>query len=167
MPFDRVGDLELAQDLRFQRREWVVQRVGWAAMALLVVAALAGMLGRGGPLARTHATSPDGSLRIEYDRFAHYEAPTRLRVSIAWPAPRGGEVRLWIERAYLAKARVQQVMPEPESVKLAGDRVIYVFAAGARGDVSFELKPDTFGALAGTAGLEGGGEVRFRHFVYP
>jgi hypothetical protein len=167
MPFERVGDLELAQDLRFQRRDWIAQRVGWVLMALFLLAALAGLIGRGGPLARTQAQSADGGLRVEYDRFAHYEAPTRLRLIVSDRVARGKDVRLWIERAYLANARLQQVMPEPQSVRLAGERVIYVFDAGAGGEVSFELKPDTFGVLAGRAGLEGGGEVAFRHFVYP
>lgn len=167
MPFQRVGDLEIAQDLRFQRRDWIAQRVGWVVMALILLAALAGLIGRGGPLARTQARSPDGGLRVEYDRFAHYEAPTRLRLSVAGAAARGEQVRLWIERAYLTRARVQQVMPEPDAVRLAGDRVIYLFDAGAGGDVSFELRPNSFGVLAGRAGLEGGGEVAFRQFVYP
>ena len=41
---DRVGDLEIHQDLPFQRRSWTVQRVGWAIMALVVLAGLLGGL---------------------------------------------------------------------------------------------------------------------------
>src|SRR3712207_8326757 len=30
----RAGDLEINQDLRFQRRMWALQRIGWAVMAV-------------------------------------------------------------------------------------------------------------------------------------
>ncbi len=38
----RVGDLEIDQDLAFERRQWSVQRVGWGVGALIIVAALLG-----------------------------------------------------------------------------------------------------------------------------
>lgn len=44
---ERVGDLELGQDLPFQRREWAVQRIAWAAMAAVLTAALLGLFGSG------------------------------------------------------------------------------------------------------------------------
>src|SRR3712207_4138009 len=55
----RVGDLEVAEDLTFQRREWAAQRVGWVLLALVIAAALAGLLGRG-PLSTTRRESDGG-----------------------------------------------------------------------------------------------------------
>jgi hypothetical protein len=43
----RHGDLEIQEDLPFQRREWLVERVAWGVMALLIVAALLGLFGTG------------------------------------------------------------------------------------------------------------------------
>jgi hypothetical protein len=45
------GDLELDQDLAFERRTWTVERVAWVAMGLMGIAALAGLLGPG-PLSK-------------------------------------------------------------------------------------------------------------------
>jgi hypothetical protein len=39
--------LQLPQDLRFLRVEWKLQRLAWGALALILVAALAGLLGKG------------------------------------------------------------------------------------------------------------------------
>src|SRR5687767_5732095 len=36
---ERVGDLEIGQDLKYQKRQWTVQRAGWAIMCLLLLAA--------------------------------------------------------------------------------------------------------------------------------
>ena len=43
----RHGDLEIDEDLPFQRREWFAERVAWAVMALLIAAALLGLFGTG------------------------------------------------------------------------------------------------------------------------
>jgi hypothetical protein len=40
----RAGNLEINQDLRFQRRMWAVQRIGWAVMALIVLVGLVGVV---------------------------------------------------------------------------------------------------------------------------
>ncbi|HEU4345558.1 MAG TPA: hypothetical protein VFU31_28750, partial [Candidatus Binatia bacterium] len=49
--------LEIEEDLRFQERAWVVQRVGWGVMLLVIVATAAGMFGEG---ALSSATVGDG-----------------------------------------------------------------------------------------------------------
>ena len=54
-------ELQIEQDMGFQRTEWVVQRAGWVGMALLILAALVGLLGRG-PLSAAVARAGDGAL---------------------------------------------------------------------------------------------------------
>ena len=39
----RVGDPEIKQNLRFQRRMWALERIGWAVMALVVLVGLVGL----------------------------------------------------------------------------------------------------------------------------
>lgn len=36
---DRAGGLQLDDDVAFQRREWVVQRAGWAVLSTILLAA--------------------------------------------------------------------------------------------------------------------------------
>ena len=55
------GDLELDQDLIFERRTWTVERVAWVIMALVGLAALAGLLGPG-PLSETTSGEQGGPL---------------------------------------------------------------------------------------------------------
>ncbi|MDQ6718742.1 MAG: hypothetical protein M3Z17_10420 [Gemmatimonadota bacterium] len=45
--------LGIAEDMNFQRRTWMVQRVGWAIMILVCIAALFGVFGKG-PLSNGH-----------------------------------------------------------------------------------------------------------------
>lgn len=40
-------DLKVSEDMAFQHRTWVVQRVAWAALALLLIAAMLGLFSVG------------------------------------------------------------------------------------------------------------------------
>lgn len=165
----RAGDLELDQDLRQQQREWYLQRIGWAAMALVVLAALAGLSGKG-PLSGTAATSADGALRVEYNRFARHHAPDELRLRVESSAARDGELRLWVDQEYLDAVEVQSLTPSPLRVEAARGRQTFVFRVegdGAPVVVTFRLEPDHPGWLSGRAGVGGGEPVSFRQFVYP
>ncbi len=74
--------LQLPEDMRFQRAEWRVQRIGRLLMLAIVIAALAGVFGDG-PLATRFHASGDGVLQVEYDRFVRVGASARLLVKTA------------------------------------------------------------------------------------
>lgn len=63
--------LDVDDDRAFQEKFWTFQRVAWALMALILLAALAGTTGSGGPLAHAEASGPGGS--IEYPRIARWQ----------------------------------------------------------------------------------------------
>jgi hypothetical protein len=167
-PLPRVGELAVAEDSGFQRRSWRVQRVGWVLMALLVLAGLAGLLGSG-PLSHAKAVHEDGVMAVEYQRFARWMAPTQIKVHFGPQAVRDGEVRIWLDRRYVEKTKIEPVVPQPQKVEVGPDRLTYVFAAQAApgpGTVAFHLEFTTFGLVEGRAGVAGA-EIGFRHLVYP
>src|SRR5437763_389442 len=96
----RVGDLEVGQDLDFLRRAWVLQRVGWGVLALLVLAAVLGLVGPG-PLCRAVEADSAGLLRLEYERFEHLETNATLRLHLAPGVAQEGKVRLALSQDYL------------------------------------------------------------------
>lgn len=166
MPLPRIGDLEVAQDLRLQALGWRVQRVGWACMALAVIAAAAGLFGSGGPASRASAVADHGALRAEYPRFARRQAPQTLRLHFGADAVRGGEATLWLERAYVDRMVVEQVVPAPQRVSVGPERLTYRFAADGPGMVSFHVRFDGPGMVHGLAGT-GTSVLALRHVVYP
>jgi len=93
-----VGDLEIGQDLEFQERLWKVQRIGWVIMPVLVVIALSGMLG-GGLVNQETVGEQNGSLYVEYPRFARLRSPTDLRVQRGSGRAQGNEIRVWLTTA--------------------------------------------------------------------
>jgi hypothetical protein len=167
----RVGDLEVGQDFRFLRQEWLVERAGWTVMALLIVAALLGLCGGPGPLSNASASLEDGSLQIEYDRFGHLEAHMRLHGYLAaGTAAPDGTVSVWINQAYAKRIQISQVIPEPEKMLAGPDRLIFVFRVADPTQptlVTFFLQPRAIGPVSGRIGLPNRPPLDFSQFIYP
>jgi hypothetical protein len=161
--------LELDQDLAFQQRSWIVQRIGWIVLGLIIVAALLGLFG-GGPLSYTTARSQDGALGLEYNLFWRIQAAMTLRVFLMPKTAYAGEVRLWLSRSYVDAVDVQHITPQPQRVEAGTDRLTYVFAISQMGqqiEITFQVKPERPGRVAGRLGLEDGITLSFAHVIYP
>jgi hypothetical protein len=161
--------LEIEQDLTFQRREWRIQRVVWFLLAVLLVAALAGLLGPG-PLSST-ARQASG-FEVHYLRFTRWQAPHTLTITLQPSAAQ--TVALSINRSYLDSMQVQQITPQPASVKLSGDN--YVFLFDTRGaqlptDIAFDLQPSSMGTVHASITLltpgSSSASVHLTQLVYP
>jgi hypothetical protein len=163
----RVADLELKENLPFQRKAWVVQRIALYLFGLILLAGLLGLLGPGG-LARRRAVS--SSLTLEYDRFLHRHAPASLMVQCR--AVESDAFEIWISRDYWNAVSIEYITPEPETVRSEPDRLVYRFAASGfpssgNAQVRFDFQPDSLGTLAGSIGSGNISTVPFRQFVYP
>jgi hypothetical protein len=166
----RVGDLEVDEDVPFQRRAWVAQRIAWVLMALFVLAAAVGLLGSG-PLSHAHIDVP-GLMTVEYERFARFETSETLTVRLEAAATAGETVRLSLNRDFLDSAKVETVLPPPARVEAIAGRLVYVFALAERRvplSVTFTFDPQKIGVHEGTVGLESAEtrRVTFRQLVYP
>lgn len=165
----RVKDLEIDQDLQFQRRAWVVQRIGWIAMVLIILAGLAGLFGNG-PLSTTIKRSADGVVRIEYDRFDRFDSPTALKIFTRPEAARGDELRIHLSRDYMQGVQIQRVVPEPEHTELDNGGITYVFRLARPAQeaaVVFHFKMDIVGPLSGQLRAGNAEPLTINQFVYP
>jgi hypothetical protein len=167
----RIDGLEIDQDLDFQRRSWVVQRIGWIFMTLFVLSAGVGLLGSG-PLSHARAEAP-GAMSVEYQRVARLETSETLTVRLEAAATAGTGVRLSLDRQFLDSARMASVLPPPTRVESAAGRLIYVFAVAEPGTpmvVTFNFEPQEIGRHRAIVGLESSPAPRsltFHQLVYP
>jgi hypothetical protein len=162
-----VGDLERDRDLRFQRREWAVQRAGWLVMLAIVLAALSGLFGNG-PLST--ATAEVAPLQLQYTRFERRHAPTELKVSVASSAVSQDQVEVWVSSDYLDRIEITSIVPEPEEVSETDDRVIYRFNIDEQTPaprILIALEHDDPGLTTGRIGIVDGPELAFWQLVYP
>lgn len=165
----RIDDLEINQDLGVQRKTWVLQRIGWGGMALIVLAALGGVFGSG-PLARMDVSDDRHTFRLEYDRFGRYEGETALRLVLSPETTKTGRVTVEINRAYWAGQAVEHITPEPLVSSLGIDGFVYMFETKAPSTpavITFRLRPEYLGALDGRIRVNEAGPVHFHQFMFP
>jgi hypothetical protein len=164
-----TGDLELDQDLDFEQRSWTVERVGWAILAVVLLAALVGLLGPG-PLSRTIVGEQGGPLWLEYSRFGRFKAPLTLRIHFAPNASQQEGVRVWLSRSYVEGVQIEQVTPPPAQVEAGPEQLTFVFPVSELSRataVTFSLKTAQIGRQRGCVGLANGPTLCFQQFIYP
>ena len=155
--------------LRFHRRDWALQRLGWIILAILIASAMIGLFG-GGPASRATLGAETDPLRVEYERFWRTRAPMQLRLHVAAATAPDGTIRVRIGRSYLEAMNVRQILPQPQHVEAAADHFTFLFRLRDEGiviPIVFTIEPNVPGAMRGEVGLEHGPTVHFRQFVYP
>jgi hypothetical protein len=159
--------LQVEQHDAFQRREWTAQRVGWVAMALLLIAALVGLLGPG-PLSATTVASEDGLVEVEYQRFAHLEADDLITISLAPATVTGDSVELQLAEDWVRSVDISGITPTPaEQVATDyGVRLSMSTEPGAELTIQITFRASRIGPIDAGVRFEDR-TVRFDQLVYP
>src|SRR5262245_53750046 len=97
------------EDMEFQRRGWIVERTGWAMMAAVTHLGLLGVFSKS-PLSETEITTPDGTLRVEYERFARRTARSHFTIRAMSLPP--GEVLVRIGPQLVQSFDIEAIQPE-------------------------------------------------------
>jgi hypothetical protein len=155
--------------MAWQRRTWVIQRLGWLVLGGLVLTALTGAFGYG-PVSWRQASDPAGLLRVEFERFQRQGSEFTLRVDIAPEATTHDAAVLRVSGSFLDAVEVKGIVPEPREERSSGSDVEYVVPVaqpGRAATIRFALKMREIGSHTAEIGLGGREPARFTQFVYP
>jgi hypothetical protein len=155
------GSLQIRQDLAFQRRWDVVQRVGRVVFVLAFAAAVAGIFGTG-PLA--HATASAPTFGVDYDRFLRSTQSSTLQVSPSTQQGGGGDIA--VSQSYANSIDVANVTPQPDSESSQSDRIVLSYQDRLPAQVEIQLFPRTIGVHEATIWVRGR-PLSFHQVVYP
>ena len=114
--------LERDQHEAVLRREWRFERAGWAALAIVLVAGLAGVFGDGA-FAAASSRSADDVAVLRYERIIRQDAPTELELHLAAASVSDSVVVVSLTEGYLAAMDVERVVPQPTVVRASSGRV--------------------------------------------
>lgn len=165
---DKSLGLEIDQDLPFQQRLWLMQRLGWGVITCIIIAALLGLLGSG-PLSSCSIESSKQTFSLEYERFLRHHTATRLRIKL----PLHGqtqEARVWYDSGLIDEMIVAHIVPPPLRTEVDGQGLTYIFRVINQTEplsVTFSLEPQSFGVLSGRVGVAQNDAINIRQFVYP
>jgi hypothetical protein len=140
------------EHFHFQRRTWVIERIGWCVLAAIPLLALTGLFGGGGISERTVGNN---RLTVQYERF---ERRTRLAHFVFQFAPEASaEQSLRLNRAFQENYEVTSIQPAPigrradtDGIKLsfattpeAGHTIIILAHPHSYGFLSIEARANT------------------------
>lgn len=154
---------ELGEDSRFQDRFWRAQRVAWAVFGLVIVVALAGLTGAGGPLSRSETRTADG--RIDTPRISRWSAADEIRFEVSGP----GEARIDLSKGFATHFQIHDVQPMPARVIASAEGQTLIFETSGEGRVAvvIHVTPENPGIARFTARLNGGAPHDITSIILP
>lgn len=157
--------LQLDEDLRFEKKQWMFVRITWWVLLLVMAATALGAFGKG-PISSNQLTTDEGALAAEYGRFGRYGSSMRLSIK-AVPEP-DGAVRITLNEQLIESFRVRAITPNPIAARSTSGGVEYEFAAAGSGRVHvlFELQPARRWLVNGSIRSRSG-TLQFWQFIYP
>lgn len=107
---------------KFQRRVWLFQRGAWVIFAIILIACLLGLFGKGGVLSRGHIEADSGA--IDYPALSRWSARDQLRLVLK---PSSADQSLVVDAAFLDTFTVEGIDPPPRSVFVKAGLIHYIF----------------------------------------
>ena len=154
----------VGEDLAYQRKVWRVQRVGWAVMGLVVVAACAGAFGNG-PLARGRAEAGPEGPSAHYERIQRAGRDARMTLTLPRP-PEGARLRL--TGPLVEELDIVSATPADAVAARTADTLVLRVPALPGGDGAVVLRTwATHPGLFRATLSDGSREVSFRLLVLP
>lgn len=156
-----VGSPSVPEDMRFQRANWIAERIGWAAMSVIVLAALLGVFSDG-PLSQRSIAS--GPVTLEQQRFGRQLRGNEMMLAL--PAS-DMPVEVMLSDRLLEAMAVDSIEPRPDSSRAGAEGAVYSFPASAEPHrIRFDLRPRGPGTVRGEV-RAAGRSLDFFQFVYP
>ena len=155
-------------DGSFHRVELRWQRWGRVALALFIIAGFLGLFGSG-PLSRATIRSADGSVLVEYERFARAHSTTEVRLRVSTADALGDVLDLWIDQAFARAIELEQIIPQPKQSTADELRLEFEIPASSETVVPIVLRyqPQKLGMARASFGIATRPPIRFRQFVFP
>ena len=163
-PSIREDGLQLEEHRRFQERFWTVERWVWVGFGAIIILALLGLTGSGGPLARTSASLEGAS--IDYPRFTRWEAPDEILVEFE---PGGAERRLTLSSDFAETFQLESVQPQPDRSETSADGEIMIFRVEPQSaaQVTLHVRAQNPGMADFRAAIDEGAPVSVSTFIFP
>ncbi len=159
--------ISIGEDLEFQERWWKFEHIVWGFFALVVLADVLGVFGRGW-FAKAKLNEPESGMVVDYERVERASTPSIITIHFNPDAASNGTVQLYISNSVVKELGNQRVSPQPEHSTIGNDGITYTFpAASGVMDVQLALEPSFPGYRGFTMQIPGRQAVGAHIVVVP
>jgi hypothetical protein len=161
------NEIEVGEDLGFQRRWWRFEKFVWVIFSLIIVLDLCGVFGRG-PFAKAERRAADGTVDVKYERVERTESPSILTIHFGQSAIVDGKIKLYISESLVDGLGTERIIPAPLASEVGKGGLTYTFLASKPpASVALALEPSGPGLYEFTLGVVGAEPVHAKVFVVP
>ena len=130
------------QHLKSQRIGWIIKRISWVGMAMLLLFGLLGGLGESDGILNEKTIRIDG-VQIEYEKFLRVQKSFEMKVIIEKAVI--DDLSISINKEYIDKVQITQIIPSPKHVEVTDAQIIYTFNSFKKGTITFFNDPIRMG----------------------
>jgi hypothetical protein len=145
-----------------QRRFWMIERIGWAVLTLIIVWAIAGGAG-GGSLSGMQLQG--AGVELDYDRFARRGA--RTPVELRWPATPGRELSISFDNAFVDRMKIDFSLHGLNPVRSGQTVTLNLGRPTGPGRLVLNAHPVEFGTSSSEIRVDDQPIGRISIFVFP
>lgn len=151
--------MEINEELEMHEKGWIIQRVGWVILLLIMAAGALGLFGEGW---LSDQTPSNGDVKVEYQRFYRYESEMKILIE-----SRRHISTVSLPQQYIKDFRLLRFEPEPENNTTNNGEVTFNFLPAQNQVVTVYIIPKTYGSIEGTLKVNGTINFNLHHFIYP
>lgn len=164
---DKDRHYPVQENMRWQRIEWRIQRVGYVLLVAMVISGACGLFSKGF-LSDRDIVSSNGELRVEYERFARQQSD--MAMTIRLHPLRDSLYRITISGNGVDNFQLQSIQPQPLRAE-SRDRSLTLWyqtqSLNHGASVWLGGQPHSPGKYTFAVSDSQGAQVRFTQWVYP
>ena len=151
----------VGEDLGFQERWWSLERMVWGVFALILLADVLGVFGRGW-LSKAELHNPASGMAVKYERVQRAMTPSVISIQLAPQAVHNGTVQLFVSSTLVQELGAQRIIPQPEHSAIGGGGITYTFLTNGTEPLTVNLElqssfPGVHGFTLRIPGLQAAG----------
>ena len=132
------SSLDIDEAIEHHKKGWIIQRIGWLMMFLVILTGALGLFGEGIISKKKVQT---GNFTTEFDKFLRYEAEMKILVQSTNEAIQN----ISLPKEYIKNFRILRFVPEPLNNYGTGNDVTYNFSAGQQSIITIYMIPQEYG----------------------
>lgn len=149
------------EHMRFQRRTWAVERIGWG---ILLCISLLGLIGVFGGAGLSDSVKANDALSVHYDRFERRTRITEFRFQFAKAK---GEQTFTLSKSFQDNFEISSIQPAPVRSEATAKGLSLTSSVDGDGMISLWAYPRAYGIKNLEASINDAAPLSFSVMIFP